>query len=180
MPALYSTWKMRYPHLVLVKFTWSGIWEAIPKYMCWSIWLARNDNIFNNVQQQPLKVVAKAKAFLIETAGVHSFKKGHSFLPDEKKWMVTYTFRDRNKVPVRPSITPKWRRRDSEADFQIWCRTQGKASIFFDGASKGNLGREGAGEVIYSADGKSVDSFSWGLGHKTINHTEILALLKAF
>ena len=33
--------------------------------------------------------------------------------------------------------------------------------------------------MIYSADGKRVDSFSWGLGHKTNNHAEILALLKA-
>ena len=50
----------------------------------------RNDNIFNNVQQQLLKVAAKSKAFLIETTGVHSFKKGHSFLPDEKNgWVLT-------------------------------------------------------------------------------------------
>ena len=115
-------------------------------------------------------MAGKAKAFLIETTGVHSFKKGHSFLPDEKKWMVTYTFRDRNKAPVRPSIIPKWRIRDSESNFQSWWRTQGKASIFFDGASKGNPRRAGADGVIYSADGKSVDSFSWGLGYKTNNH----------
>ena len=39
-------------------------------------------------------------------------------------------------------------------------------------------GRAGAGEVIYSIDGKRVDRFSWGLEHKTNNHVEILALLK--
>ena len=118
---------------------------AIPKYVCWSIWLARNDNIFNNVQQQLLKVAAKAKALLIEMVGVQSFKKGHSFLPEEKKWLGTYTFRDRNKEPVQPSITPNWRLRDPKLDFHIWWRTQGKALIFFNGASKGNPWRVGAG-----------------------------------
>ena len=33
--------------------------------------------------------------------------------------------------------------------------------------------------MIYFADGKRVESFSWGLGHKTNNHAEILGLLKA-
>ena len=46
-------------------------------------------------------------------------------------------------------------------------------------ASKGNPGRAGADGVIYSVEGKRVDRFSWGLGHKTNNHVEILALLKA-
>ena len=54
----------------------------------------------------------------------------------------------------------------------------GQCFDFFYGASKGNPGREGAGGVIYSADGKRVDSFNCGLGHKTNNHAKTLALLK--
>ena len=84
--------------------------------------MAKNDNIFNNVQQQLLKVASKAKALLIEMVGVQSFKKGHLFLLEEKKWLGTYTFRDQNKEPGQPSITPKWRLRDSKSDFQIWWR----------------------------------------------------------
>ena len=81
---------MRCPRPIHCKSTWSGIWESIPKYVCWSIWLARNDNIFSNVQQQSLKVAAKSKAFLTEMAGVQSFKKGHSFLSNEKNgWALT-------------------------------------------------------------------------------------------
>ena len=84
---------------------------------------AQNDNIFNNVHQQPVKVAAKSKAFLIETIGANTFEKWNLFLPEEKKWMGTYTFRDQNKAPVRPSIIPKWRIRDSESDFQSWWRS---------------------------------------------------------
>ena len=101
-------------------------------------------------------MAAKAKELLIETMGIQTFKKGYSLLLEEKKWMDTYTFRDRKKEFVRPSINPRWRLRDKEADFQVWCRSQGEASIFFDGASKGDPGRAGAGVVIYSSDGNRV------------------------
>ena len=66
-----------------------------------------------------------------------------------------------------------------DAEFQIWWKAKGKASVLFDGASKGNPGRVRAGGMIYSVDGKRVESFSWGLGQKTNNHAEIRGLLKA-
>ena len=62
--------------------------------------------------------------------------------------------------------------------FQQWWKSQGKCIIFFDGASKGNPGRSGAGGVIFFQNGKKED-FSWGLGTKTNNRAEILSLLKA-
>ena len=124
-------------------------------------------------------MAAKTKAFLIETVGVQSFKKGNTLLPKEKKWLGTYTFRDRKKDPRKASINPWWWLRDMDVEFQIWWKAQWKASIFFDGASKGNLGRAGAGGVVYSMDVKRVYSFSWGLGQKTNNHIEILGLFKA-
>ena len=34
--------------------------------------------------------------------------------------------------------------------------------------------------MIYTANGIRINSFCWGLGHKTNNHAEILALFKAF
>ena len=62
--------------------------------------------------------------------------------------------------------------------FQKWWKAQGKCTIFFDGASKGNPGRSGAGGVIYLPNGRKED-FSWGLGFKTNNQAEVLSLLKA-
>ena len=63
-------------------------------------------------------------------------------------------------------------------NFQQWWKSQGKCTIFFDGASKGNPGRSGAGGVIFYPNGKK-DDFSWGLGLKTNNQAETLSLLKA-
>ena len=124
---LFSTWKSRYPYPIKGKLAWSGIWVAIPKYVCWNIWLARNDKIFNNNQQNSLKVAAKIKAFLIETVGVQTFKKGNPLLLEENKWLGTYIFRDREKDPGKPSTNPRWRLRDTDAKFQIWWNSQAKA-----------------------------------------------------
>ena len=57
-----------------------------------------------------------------------------------------------------------------DVEFQVWWRKQGKATVFFDGASKGNPRISGAGGVIYSHDGLTKDNFNWVLGHNTNNH----------
>lgn len=46
--SLFITWKDRCPHSFNNNSTWTKIWNEIPKYICWGIWLARNEVIFNN------------------------------------------------------------------------------------------------------------------------------------
>jgi hypothetical protein len=89
---LISSWKARYPQEIPSSPTWRRIWQAIPKYICWKLWLARNDQIFNNTPPSPPTVVAKAKALLLETVANHSFKNEITLLPEEKKWIGTFTF----------------------------------------------------------------------------------------
>ena len=64
---------------------------------------------------------------------------------------------------------------------QGWWRNQnqGKASIFFYCASKGNPGITRTGGVIYSPDEQRKDIFNWGLGKRTNNYVEIIGLLKS-
>jgi len=49
--------------------------------------------------------------------------------------------------------------------------------IYFDGASRGNPGRAGAGIWITDGEGRKVSEVSRYLGHKTNNQAEYLALL---
>jgi len=81
---LFSTWRMHYPHMTQRKTTWNRIWKVVPKYVCWKIWLARNDQIFNSIPNSPLKVAAKAKALLLETVANHPLKNDNMLLPKEK------------------------------------------------------------------------------------------------
>jgi len=49
--------------------------------------------------------------------------------------------------------------------------------IYFDGASRGNPGRAGAGVWMADAEGRKVSEMSRYLGHKTNNEAEYWALL---
>ena len=45
-----------------------------------------------------------------------------------------------------------------------------------DGASKGNPGLAGSGGVIIDVTGRIILNFSWGMGNKTNNAAEFLAI----
>jgi ribonuclease HI len=77
-----------------------------------------------------------------------------------------------------PILETKWRLRDNHDIFQSWWQKQGITSAFFDGASKGNPGTAGAGGIIYSSEGRILETFCWGLGQRTNNQAEILSLIK--
>ena len=60
---------------------------------------------------------------------------------------------------------------------RLVAQKQGKVTVFFEDASKGNPRITGSCGMIYSYDGFGKDKFSWGLGHYT-NNQAILGLLK--
>ena len=63
----------------------------------------------------------------------------------------------------KPIIKPIWQIRMSEKEFSEWWQLKNKVSIFFDGASKGNLGKAGAGGLIYYPGGMIETSFGCGV-----------------
>jgi hypothetical protein len=65
---LFASWSLFYPQRIPSKSIWRKIWTALPKYVCWQLWLARNQLIFKELRHSPLLVVAKDKSFLLETA----------------------------------------------------------------------------------------------------------------
>ena len=79
----------------------------------------------------------------------------------------------------KPVIKPFWQITHSEKEFSNWWKSKNKATIFFDGASKGNPGKAGAGGLIFSPGKKLEISFSWVIGKNTNNQAELFALLKA-
>eukprot|EP00253_Pinus_taeda_P015281 PITA_15281 len=178
---LFSEWQTFYPHSIPKKSLWYFIWLSIPKFVCWEIWLARNDLIFNNSSRSPAKSDSIAKGLLIESVLQHPHPSDSSLLPSEKAWLNLLSPLPSSKVcslpPPLPS--PLWKIREPEEAFQNRWRTQNITSIFFDGASKGNPRTAGAGGVIFFADNLRKVHFSWGLGISTNNQAELLALTKA-
>ena len=68
-----------------------------------------------------------------------------------------------------PIIKPFRQIRISENEFSEWWQLKNKVSIFFDGASKGNLGKTEAGGLIFYPGGNLEISFSWGVKKITNN-----------
>lgn len=59
-----------------------------------------------------------------------------------------------------------------------FCSKKAHSTLSFDGASKGNPGRSGAGGVVKKADGGIVLRYAWGVGYNTSIQAEALALLQ--
>eukprot|EP00253_Pinus_taeda_P007191 PITA_07191 len=175
---LFVTWCASYPKGIFPKSFWRRIWIALPKFVCWQLWLTRNQQIFKETQYSPHQVAAKAKDLLLEAAQQQYIKEDPLLRPEEKRWLAIDPLSLKYRTsPLKANL--EWRKRETDDIFQSWWRAQNVTTIFFDGASKGNPGAAGAGGVIYFAEGLSSVSFAWGLEEKTNNQAEILGLLKA-
>lgn len=69
-----------------------------------------------------------------------------------------------------------WKLRLKDGEFSTWLRNSNVHYLFFDGASKSNLGTAGAGGIIYNANGEIQLSYEWGLGPLSNNRAEALTL----
>jgi hypothetical protein len=123
-------------------------------------------------------VAAKAKGLLLETLSSQNHKTDTSILQEEKEWLGSSVLNLQTHSVEKSHLEIEWRLRDSHDKFQSWWQKQGKTSVFFYGASKGNPGTAGAGGIIYSSEGEKLATFCWGLGQRTNNQAEILSLIK--
>ena len=100
---LFENWQFRYLGSS-VSPAWRKIWQAIPKFVWWKIWLERNDLIFNSKISKPENVALKAKAFLLEVVGNPQLEEIK--LEVEHKWLGV---RQENKAQLgasKPVIKP--------------------------------------------------------------------------
>lgn len=176
---LFAEWNHLYPQRIPHKSLWHKVWNALPKFVCWQIWLACKQKIFNDLNHTPLQVAPKARTLLLEAAQQQYYKEDTLLQPVEKRWVGPLELQSRKTLLPPQTEHPIWKKRDPDETFQLWWRAQKSHTIFFDGASKGNPGPSGAGGLIFSPDGVSRDTFFWGLGLKTNNQAELLSLLKA-
>jgi hypothetical protein len=116
---LFTGWKDSHSSLSL-KTLWARIWISIPKYVCWKLWLARNEQIFNNTEWTPKMVAAKAKGLLLETLNSQNHKTDTSIRQKEKKWLGSSVLNLRTHSVEKSHLATEWRLRDSHDIFQSW------------------------------------------------------------
>jgi len=173
--SMFTSWNASYPHRTVSKSIWHKVWIATPKYVCWKIWLARNEIIFNKTELPATKATEQEKKLLLETLNHSTVKEDNSLRSEERAWLEDYTGKARCSANKRPIHKERWQICEPEDNFHKWWKSQDKCTIFFDGASKGNPGMARAGGVIFFQNGKK-EEFSWGLGLKINNQAEILRL----
>ena len=114
---LFTSWNNIYPHGIPTESLWRKIWTAVPKFVCWQLWLARNDQIFNGNRHSPLQVAVKAKAFLLEETQKQYFKEDSLLLLEERRWLFPLEPSPHKLLLTPQTANPKWRIREPEDGF---------------------------------------------------------------
>lgn len=63
---LFNKWQFSYSKSFLNKPTLKRLWVALPKYICWKIWLGRNKTLFLEETAHPSSIAGKAIGLLSE------------------------------------------------------------------------------------------------------------------
>lgn len=124
-----------------------------------------------------VEVAAKVKALLLKIIDKSAF--AFILSVEVSAWLGPCMPRERKDSINKLMKDPTWRLRLTAGDFLKWWQGNPKATVFFDGASKGNPGTAGARGLILSPDKLEKTSFSWGLGISSNNQEESYILLKS-
>ena len=120
--------------------------------------MARNDLIFNNKMPKPEIVASKDKDFLLEATG--NIWIVDTNLEAEHNWLGLKRVDKIQKSLSNPVIKPYGKVKLLEKEFPYWWKSKNKASIFFNGASKGNPRKAGVGVLVFYIGRKLETSFS--------------------
>jgi len=174
---LFSNWNSLSPFNLTKKAQLNSAWGWLPKATSWKIWLERNNRIFRNQESSPNRIAAQARATLGEVLESNSsIKNSIQLQQNEIKWLTMLTSRIHPGSSRKAPETEQWEVRLEDTEFRRWRSSLNEPSLFFDGASKGNPGLAGAGGLISSADGITINRFAWGLGIESNNVAEFCGL----
>ena len=85
----FNYWKDYYHGSLNKKPYFLRAWVALPKFICWKIWIARNKGIFENVTLSPTKVSSSAKYLWTEALLSKGVRHLHlePLTPKERIWI---------------------------------------------------------------------------------------------
>lgn len=174
---LFQSWSKLSPYDLSKNILLKNCWLWIPKFVCWKLWLERNNRIFRNESCNPLKVITKIKALLGETLDTNTAKKsGKALNREEERWLNSLVPSHKDCAAIANNVPSNWEIRLEEQEFIKWRSALNEHCLFFDGASKGNPGFAGGGGVLLCPNGSEQLRFAWGLGKESNNRAEALAL----
>jgi hypothetical protein len=172
---MFLNLKQTYSSTFIHKPIFKRIWKAVPKFIYWEIWLARNKANFHYISIHHSRVHSLACNLLYEALHAKGINTSSLGQLDHLEYIWVNGILNLNHLShsfpskFSPTLT-HWKLKID------WRKRQGKIIFFFDGASTGNPGTTSARGVIYAYDGSKVLSFAWGLGHASNNQAEAIAI----
>jgi len=182
LTSLQKNWEKCYPFPKKRKNTIIRLWKCIPATLSWQIWLTRNNCIFNNKKPNPARILAKTMALISETVSANfvALPDQSSWHKDEIDWFNKFCISySKNKQIQSKAYTRRinWNLRGTKEEISQWILAQNRNTLHFDGASKNNPGKAGAGGIIKDQQGKVLVIYEWGLGQMSNNMAEAYSLL---
>ena len=166
----FKDWTNLFPGSLTKNPILSHLWAAIPKNLCWQLWLARNRAIFKEQKAVPAHIAMKTIGMIAEkfTTNNISYPLQESIPDPYANWCKQYLKENsslQSKIvserTSHASHSLQWEIRLSTKDFQSWLRDKNSYSLFFDGASKGNPRVAGAGGILVDPRGQVEQIFAW-------------------
>ena len=141
------------------------------------MWLERNNRIFREIAGTPAQVATKVKALIGELVASNPKISNETTLENkEHSWFQELDPSLLTRIKLSTKHQAPWEIRLEEQEFIKWRSSLNEHILQVDGASKGNLGPARSGGVLIDNTEKIIVNFSWGLGKKTNNAAEILAI----
>lgn len=175
----FTSWEKNYRGSFQHKPGFKRLWMVFPKYLCWTIWLARNVSICQEEAIPPRQSSIKAISSCVKYMHLRSLKQDPSLENYEIFWMNLLSHATTPLLSLGKEIsTPNWAIMKSKAKFSEWLKQLGAYSLLFDGASRNNPRVVGAGGNLLDHRTNVVTHYVWGLGASSNNTVKGYALLK--
>ena len=98
---LISDWFALSPFSLNKKITLKTIWMWIPKFLCWKIWLERNNRVFKETSRLPLQVAVQAKIMLSEALNCKPGISNKATLSaEEERWVKEFHLNLQTRKPT--------------------------------------------------------------------------------
>ena len=87
---IFFSWKDYYQGSFKQKLDFARAWEALPRFICWKIWTARNKEIFEGVNASTKKVFDSAKTLWVDSLSMKGMKSinNEPLSIEERAWIV--------------------------------------------------------------------------------------------
>lgn len=125
--------------------------------------------IFKDKETSIRKLCSKAWSLTLEAMSAKSQGKlDIASLYVEERNFIGHLLDKNNNAHSRSDINSRnnssysWKIRMKDEEFSLWLRNCNTHYLFFDGASKYNLGMAGVGGIICNGNGDIITSYEWG------------------